>query len=277
MRKLFVVAFSSLFFVSVFSTDVSAIVECTNNTPISESTHRAYIAEAPNDPVRFYTVGVAYYCEGRVADGINYIEKASDMGDITASYALGLYFRSDKTGDVSKMEPEVQDNYDAAIFYYKRTASLIESSSTYPHGVDFDLPAREGSLYMSVRTYLALTDLYYIGYGRALGDMLKNNVSYTDTIKVLTNMQSSAERCLRRPSLSVWGGKQSQVAHSKKVICGAYKIFAEKAFILESKRLGIAKRCESSLRDCEEHKAVFGEIVKEAQKLAKTTHSVPKI
>ena len=221
--------------------------------------------------------GLSSYCAGREAKGINYMEKASDMGEITASYFLGLYYRSDKTGDVSKMLPEVQENYDAAVFYYERTASLIESDVNYPGGIIGDLPSVEGSSFMSVRTYLSLSQLYYTGYSRALGDMLKNNVSYTDTIKVITNLQTSAERCLRRPSLSVWKGRQSEITHSRRVICGAYKNFAEKALHLESQRKKVALQCEDSLRECAAHKAVFGEIVEEAQKMAKATRSVPPI
>ena len=266
-----------LFPALVFSTSAFAVV-CTGvKTDFSESIISKYIAEAPNDPSRYYTVGLSYYCGGKRAKGISYMERASDMGDITASYILALYYSSDKTGDVSKMVPEVQENYDAALFYYERAAVLIESTSTYPHGVHVDLPDREKSIYMSVRTYLALTDLYYTGYGRALGDMLKNDVSYTDTIKVLTNLQTAAERCLKRPSLSVWGESQSKIAHSKQVICGAYKDFAVKAFNLESKRIEVAKHCDGPLSECEAHQAVVNQIIGESQELADATHSVPPI
>ncbi|MDE0333259.1 MAG: hypothetical protein OXL41_15500 [Nitrospinae bacterium] len=274
----FASVFLGLSFLLVFSTDVFGIVSCTGvNTDISEASNRRYIAEAPNDPVRYYVVGLSKYCKGKISEGINYMEKASDMGEITASYALGLYYGSDKTGDVSKMVPEIQENYDAALFFYERTANLIESTPHYPQGVHVDLPGVEGNVFMSVRTFLSLSQLYYTGYSRALGDMLEKNVSYTDTIKVITNIQTSAERCLRRPSLSVWKGRQSEITHSRRVICGAYKAFAEKAFVLETRRKEVALQCENSLKDCAAHKAVFGEIVKEAQKLSKATFSVPPI
>ena len=69
---------------------------------------------------------------------------------------------------------------------------------------------------MSIRTFIILSELYYKGYVRAIREMLKKNVSYTDTIKVLVNMQSAAERCLRRPSLAVWKARQSEIANSKR-------------------------------------------------------------
>ena len=272
----FASVFLGLSFVLAFSTNVFGI--CAGvDTSFTEADNRRYLAEVPNDAGRYYSVGLSHYCGGRVAKGVNYMEKASDMGEISASYVLGLYYGSDRTGNLSKQIPKIQENYDAAIFYYERTASLIESSANYPGGIKGDLPSIEGSLIMSVRAYILLSELYYHGYGLALEDMLKKDVSYTDTIKVLVKMQSAAERCLARPSLSVWKGRQSEITHSRRVICGAHKNFAEKAFYLESRRKKVALQCENSLRECAAHKAVLGEIVKEAQKMAKKVRSVPKI
>ena len=268
--------FLGLSFVLVFSTNVFGI--CAGvNTNFSESDHRRYIAGAPNNPVRYYVVGLSYYCGGEKAKGINYMEKASDMGSITASYVLGLYNGSDRTGDISKIVPEIQENYDAAVFYYERTASLIESDVNYPGGIEGDLAIIEGSVYMSVRTHLFLANLYYRGYVRAIQEMLKKDVSYTDTIKVLVNMQSAAERCLKRPSLAAWKGKQSEIANSKKMICEAYKTFADKAFILESRRKEIAKRCDAPLKECPEHKKMVSQLVQASKVMGKQVRSVPKI
>ncbi len=268
--------FLGLSFVLVVSTNVFAI--CAGvDTSFTEADNRKYIAEAPNDAGRYYSVGLSSYCAGKVAEGINYMEKASDMGSIPASYVLGLYYGSDRTGNLSKQIPNNQENYDAAVFYYERTASLIESDVNYPGGIKGDLPGIEGSIYMSVRTYLILTDLYYKGYVRAIEEMLKKDVSYTDTIKVLVNMQSAAERCLRRPPLPVWKARQSEIANSKKVKCGAYKTFADKAFILESRRKEVAKRCDAPLSNCSEHKAVVNSLVEASQVMAKKVRSVSPI
>lgn len=155
-----------------------------------------------------------------------------------------------------------------------RTAKLIETTSNYP---DTRYDEVEGKRYMSVRTFLHLAGLYVHGYSRALGDMLKNDVSYTDTAKVLDNMRRSAERCLIRPSLSIWGAKQSEIANSKQVICRAQRDFAEKALDLESRRIEIAKRCDVALIECTEHQAIFNQIKQAAQELNNKTSSVPKI
>ena len=275
-RGLFI-KFLFLSFTFAFSIDGFAVVACNGVKTFSAESNAAYLAEAPDSSARYYSVGLQIYCTGDVETGINYMEKASDMGNIPASYVLGSYYGSDKTGNLSKMIPEVQDNYDAAIFYYERVTSLIESTNTYPHGIHTDLPDIEGSVYMSVRAPILLTILYYIGYVQALRDMLKNDVSYTDTIQVLTNMQSAAERCLGRPSLSVWGARQNEIANSKQVICQARKDFAEKVLDLEFQRIEIAKRCDVALSECTEHQGIFQEIVQVDREMNEQVGSVPAI
>ena len=273
----FASVFLGLSFVLAFSTDVFGIV-CTGiRTDFSESSNRAYIAEAPNDPVRYYMVGLSHYCGGKEAKGVNYMERASDMEHIVASYALGWYYRTDRNSNPSQMIPKVQENFDAAIFYYERAASYIEAAANYPYNTHTDVPDVERKSYISIRTFINLSELYYKGYVRAIQETLKKDVSYTDTIKVLVNMQSAAERCLRRPSLAVWKARQSEIAHSKKVICRAYKTFADKAFHLESRRKEIAKRCDVPLSKCSEHKAVVNSLVEVSQVMSKKVHSVPKI
>ena len=273
----FASVFLGLSFVLVFSTNVFAIV-CTGvKTHYSESSNRAYIAEAPNDPIRYYIVGLSHYCGGKVSEGMNYMERASDMEHIPASYALGGFYRADRGSNPSQMAPKVQQNYDAAIFYYERAASHIEAAATYPYNTHRDVPELEGKNYMSIRTFIILSELYYEGYGRALGDMLKKDVSYTDTIKVLVNMESAAERCLKRPSLAVWKGRQSEIANSKKVMCEAYKTFADKAFILESRRKEVAKRCDVPLKKCPEHKKIVSQLVQASKVMDNQVRSVPSI
>ena len=268
----------ALFLIVSLSSNAFGVVECDGvDVQFTDDDNRRYLAEAPNDPVRYYLVGVSYFCENRISQAINYWERASDMEDIMASYVLGLYYGSDKTGDVSKKLPAVQENYDAALFYYERTADLIESTPGYPHGVHVDFPGWEASNLPSARTYVALAELYYTGYTRAVIDMLKNDVSYTDTIRVLTNMQRSAERCLKRPSLSVWAERQSEITHSRRVVCGAYKDFAAKALDLESRRMHAARNCETSLGECAAHQVVVEELVEESRKMSNAAKSVPKI
>ena len=268
--------FLGLSFVLVFSTNVFAI--CARvDTSFTEADNRKYIAESPNDPVRYYMVGLSYYCGGKVAKGINYMEKASDMEHILASYILGWYYRTDRGSNHSQMVPKVQENYDAAIFYHERAASYIEAAVNYPFNTHSDIPDVEGRSFMSVGSYIILAELYYNGYIRAIKDMLKKDVSYTDTIKVLVNMQSAAERCLNRPSLPVWKARQSEIARTKQVICQARKTFAEKAFHLESRRKEIAKRCDAPLKKCAEHKNIVSQLVQASKVMGKKLRSVPPI
>ena len=236
----------------------------------------------PNDPASNFAAGYIMFCSGD-RGGLGHIERASDMDYVTASYFLGEYHRKDKDLNSSSFLPTTQENYDAAIFYYERVATLIENTSHYPSGAHRGVSEVEGKSYMSIRTFLHLISLYFEGYSRALGDMLENDVSYTDTIKVLENMKSAAERCLKRPSLSVWGARQSEIANSKRVMCQAYKDFAEKALGteqvigLEFQRIEIAKRCDVALSECTEHQGIFQEIVQAAQTMHMKVDPVPNI
>ena len=47
----------------------------------------------PNDPASNYTAGYIMYCSGEKEKGLGYIERASDMDHVTASYFLGEYHR----------------------------------------------------------------------------------------------------------------------------------------------------------------------------------------
>lgn len=268
--------FLCLFLVLAFSIDGFA---CEG---VGDSVGDAYIAAAPDDPVRNYTEGYARFCQGREG-GLDYIGKASDLGHVSASYFMGDHHRTG--GDInSNSLPTNQEDYDAAIFYYERAAKDIEETDSYPKRPDGrGVYGAEEKHYMSVRVFLHLNRLYYAGYIRALRNMLKNDVSYTDTIQVLENLKSAADRCLKRPSLSIWRARQKEIANSKQVICQAQKDFTEKALGteqvpgLEFRRIEVAKHCDGSLKECTAHRAIFQELVQAVQEMNNEINSVPKI
>lgn len=257
-----------VFMVFVFSFDVLA---CEDVTGTVDAPSR------PNNPVSNYAAGYIIFCAGEKEKGLGYIERASEMGHVTASYFLGEYYRKDKDLNSSTHLPKTQENYDAAIFYYERAAKNIENLSSYPRRPDGRVHEAEAKNYMSIRTFLNLISLYFDGYSLALGDILENDVSYTDTIQVLENMKNAAERCLRRPSLPIWGARQGEIAHSKQVRCKARKDFSYVALDLEFQRIEIAKRCDVALSECTEHQDIFQELVRATNKMNKKVNSVPKI
>ena len=267
LKRGFFIKFLFVFLVSAFAIDGFACEGVTGTVDGPSN---------PNDPVSNYTAGFIMVCSGD-RGGLGHIERASDMGHVLASYFLGYYHRKDKDLNSSSFLPTTQENYDAAIFYYERAATLIENTSHYPSGAHRDVSEVEGKSYISIRTFLYLINLYFDGYSLALGDMLENDVSYTDTIKVLENMKNAAERCLKRPSLSIWKAKQAEITHSKQVKCQARKDFAEQALNLEFQRIEIAKHCEVSLKDCTDHQAIFQQIVQVTQEMNDKVNSVPKI
>ena len=267
---------SALFLMLVFSADVLADI-CGGVTPMSSESDRTYVSEAPNDPVRYYMAGLSSYCAGRAEEGVNYLIGASNMGHIAASYILGLYYRTDGIFDISQGITKVQKHYNASIFYYERAAEAIASNINYPEDAHRDIPEIEQKTYMSVRTYLSLITLYYEGYSRALGDMLTNNVSYTDTKEILKKMMTVAERCLKRPSLSIWE-KETQIFHSKQVICQAQKTFAESALVLEGHRIEAANKCgDTPLSGCNEHQSIIDQLIQISRERGNVIRSVPKI
>ena len=261
--------FLCLFLVLAFSIDGFACDDVTGTVSAPSN---------PDDPASNYAAGRIMYCAGEEEKGLGYIERASDMNHVTASYFLGEYYRKDKDINSSTNLPTTQENYDAAIFYYERAAGDIENTTSYPKRPDGrGIYGTEEEHYMSVRVFLHLNRLYYNGYSRALGDMLKNDVSYTDTIQVLENMKSAADRCLKRPSLSIWGARQNEITDSKQVICQARKDFAEKTHDLELQRIEIAKYCEVSLKECDAHKTVFSQIAQAAREMVREMKTVPAI
>ncbi|MCE2453121.1 MAG: hypothetical protein J4F48_09880 [Nitrospinae bacterium] len=267
LKRGFFIKFLFLFLVFAFSIDGFACDDVTGTVDGPSN---------PNDPASNYTAGYIMYCSGKERC-LGYIEKASDMDHVIASYFLGQHYRRDREFNSSNSLPTIQENYDAAIFYYERAATLIENISNYPYGTHVDIPDVEENSYMSVRAFLHLSRLYYNGYIRAIKDMLSNDVSYTDTIKVLENMKNTADRCLKRPSLPVWGARQDEIAHSKQIICQAQKDFAEQALELEFRRIEIAKHCEGSLDECAEHQTVVQSLQKASREMGSRSKSVPKI
>ena len=259
--------FLCLFLVLAFSVDVFA---CDGVTGTVDGPSN------PNDPVSNYTAGFIMLCSGEKR-GLGYIEMASDMDHIPASYFLGDHYR--RLFRSSSSLPAIQENYDAAIFYYERTATLIEGTTHYPSGTHNEVSKIESEHYMSIKAFLRLPELYFNGYSRALGDMLKNDVSYTDTIQVLEKMKGAAERCLERPSLSVWGTRQKEIAESKQVVCQAQIDFVEKVLGtehpsgLEFRRIEIANRCDVALKDCTEHQAIIQKIGQAVQEMNNSTSS----
>lgn len=272
--KYLTVIFGFLFSLNVFA--VGNLINCSLASQVGYDQSHKLVKKYLNDVSLVYDLGIEALCLGKIQEGMAHLQKASGMGHVAASRVVGLYYKTDGTFNSSNGLTKNQKNYDATIYYYGKAAEQIEKASNYPDDIVGMLNI-EGQTLTSAKVFVNLPYLYYEGYGRALGNILKTGVSYSDTLAVLTKMQDSAERCLRRPSLSVWKEKREVMGHSLKVRCRAQKDFAKRAFILEQKRIAEAKNCSVPLNKCVKHQDIFRQLIRLADEMLGTLNSVPLI
>ena len=136
-------------------------------------------------------------------------------------------------------------------------------------------------VYTSYYVFATIPELYFRGYDKAIENILKSaeKVSYTDASEVLSRMRSSAERCLRRPSLSGWYKKEETVYTVYEVQqfrCWAYLDYATAVLPLEEKRAKAAGACEIRLSECEAHRKVLNDINQLKVILTQQINSLPE-
>ena len=90
-------------------------------------------------------------------------------------------------------------------------------------------------------------------------------------------MRDSAERCVARPSLSVWKDRQAEVGHALDVRCRAPRIFPVKALPMENDRMAVAERCSGPVGQCAEHKKIINRLIRMSQEIWDRSNSVPRI
>ena len=272
--KYLIVCFGFLFSLNAFA--VGDLVGCGLASQDGYDQSHILVKMYPNDISKIYNLGIEALCLRKKQEGMAHLQKASDMGHAVASHLIGLYYKTDGTLDSSSRLTKDQKNYDATIYYFERAAEQIEKDSNYPDSI-VDVSHIEGQTLTSAKVFVTLPYLYYEGYNRAIGDILKTGVSYSDTFAVLTKLRDSAERCLRRPSLSVWKEKREEMGHSLKVQCQALKDFVERAFTLEQNRIAEAKNCTVPLKKCVKHQNIINQLIRLANEMWGTLNSVPLI
>ena len=258
--SVFVLLFGFIFSLSAFGMIGNLFTCGAGNDQKSYDANHEYLKKFPNDVMMIYGLGIDALCIGKTDEGMEHVENASDGGHIMASRIMALYYRTDGTFNSSQFT-EDPENFDKMLFYYERTAKLIESNNSYPEGTTDDMPYLEEQGRISARIFTALPRSYYYGYGMALEDILRSEVDVTDTEKVLRRMQNAAERCLERPALSVWNDDKDMIAKALQLRCQAMKDFASGALDLETTRIVLAKQCAVPLGECPEHQNIINELV----------------
>ena len=260
---------------SAYAEFVGNAISCSGDNLNKYNRNIEYLKKHPNDVMMIYSTGSRALCLRKEREGMFYVEKASSLGHVAASRLTGRYYETDRTLELGRDLTTDPDNFNAAIYYYERAASLIEENPLYPGGTTEDMLELEQMSYISARVFDFLPYLYYVGYAEAMRDILSANTEYSDLTEVLAKMRNSAERCLQRPALAVWKSKRQAVWNFLQVRCGAMRDFAEEVLVLEPERAAAAVRCPGSLSECPEHKEIVDQIIVEVRLMRDTRGTVP--
>ena len=103
----------------------------------------------------------------------------------------------------------------------------------------------------------------------------RERLSYVDTLDVLGKMQRSAERCVKRPSLSGWYEKEKDLYQVQQVRCGAYLDYARSVLPLEEQRIKAARGCRGPLGGCSSHQEVLNQINRIKSMMNRAISSIP--
>ncbi len=267
-----VLAFSySSFAVNLIACEGKDLQEYNEYKPVYENN--------PGNVRKIYNMGVRAICVNKMQEGMTLLERSADGGHVQANYFMGVYYQRDKSFDTSKPETEDSENFNAMLFYFNRAADLIESNPQYPEGTYEDMPYLEKVNHISAKVFVALPNFYFNGYTYSIGKILGSaeKTEYTDTLEVLSKMRDSAERCLRRPALSVWKHKQREIGHAMQVRCGATRDFALDALPLEKERLSTARQCTAPLKECPEHQKIIDTLISLVNTMQEQLNSVPSL
>ena len=258
-----VIGLIALLLLGLASTDYAkgeiTVISCTGNSQEGHDLFKQTVyAKNPNNVHVIYAIAFSALCLGKREEGIPFLKRASDGGHSEASFLMAKYYETDKTLDNSQKTTKDPENFNAALFYYERAAKQIESNPHYPEDNDrrSSIPDGEANNHYSARVFTQILTVYVNGYRNALIDIINSveRTQYVDTLEVLKKIGRSAERCLERPSLSIW--KRSGVYRAMQVRCQASLDFVEQVYTLEQERIEIAKDCSVPVKECSEHKDI---------------------
>ena len=265
-----------LFVFSIYAGAVGDMIDCSTTSLEDYQTNKRITQKNPNDSVTAYNVGIEALCLDKIQEGMAYIQRASDMGHIQASNTMASYYKTDGQLNKNAKKTKNQKNFDAMIYYAERTAEQIEGATNYPYGVNEDQPYLEKVSRTSAYIFTFLPGLYYTGYIRAIKNIINSEekLIYEDALETLAKMEDSADRCLARPALSVWGERKNHTIEAMRVKCQAMKEFAYRASILEQERNSVLSQCQSPLKECPAHKKIIDELVNLVKEMRSQTTSI---
>ena len=261
---------------SGFAGAVGDFINCSTTSLEDYQIHKRIAQKDPNDSAKAYIVGIEALCLDKIQEGMAYMQQASDMGHVQASYVMQAYYKTDGQLNRTEKKTKNQENFDAMIYYAERTANQIERAVNYPDGVNEGQPYLEKVARTSAYVFTFLPGFYYTGYIRAINSIMasEEKIIYADILETLAKMEDSAERCLARPALSAWGTKKSHTIQAMRVKCQAMKEFAHRASILEQERSSVVNQCTAPLKECPEHQEIINELVSLVKEMRNQTTSI---
>ena len=261
---------------SGFASAVGDFINCSGSDIASYTTNVRIAQGNSNDIVTAYNAGTDALCLDKMQEGMAYMQQASDMGHVQASYVMYVYYKTDGQLNRTVKQTKDQENFDAMIYYAERTANQIERAVNYPDGINEDQPYLEKVARTSAYVFTSLPGFYYTGYIRAINSIMgsEEKIIYEDALETLAKMEYSADRCLARPALSAWGTKKSHTIQAMRVQCQAMKEFAHRASILEQERNSVVSQCTAPLKECPEHQEIINELVNLVKEMRSQTTSI---
>ena len=171
----------------------------------------------PDNIGLFHSLAITSLCLNKKDEGLAHLQTASDKGHIVATLLLGSYYEHNRTFDSSEYFSNIQD-LNNAIHYYRKASDLIVADSNYPEGTTDDMPYIESVSFTSYQVFRGLPGLYTSGYLTALEDTENGGeVTYSDTLAVLHNVNKTASLCVKRPALYVGTDKEIEFIKPSKL------------------------------------------------------------
>ena len=184
----------------------------------------------PDDYLSQADYGLCLIAAYRDEEGIDFLERAGNQGDILAVFRLARHYRTGGTWDSQYIEPK---NIQKAIDLYLRVTQMIDDYHGYPVG-DMHTMERKYSIEMS--SHYRVTSLYYSKF--KWGDLGMENYRNNDnqegektypeyrdhTIDSLEKVIHYADICLNAPLESYFNERKY---HRYQSVCRILKTTAE--------------------------------------------------
>ena len=260
------------YFICLIPFYATGAIRCSQEKDLDQSKIYQESLEIEPDNVSYmYHLGRAKFCLGDLETGAHWMGKAASNGHIYATYLMGVYYKTNKTIDPLLIEKHHIKNYTAMMFYFQKTATLIENSQHYPYNTHLDTYKAERDTHISFFVFTYLPALYFSGYYASMKNVLPalNNqnrlVLHKDSLQTLQKVLLASLRCLKRPILTIWKKQNKKFSNIMQKNCTITKNFAQEVYPLEQERLQKAKECDINIQHCSAYRNLTQQILRIAQ------------